>query len=238
MRFCTGHRDKTAIACSLESCMNTHATITFLPDRDKGKRTPKARAPHATLFTDVCQLVDSTPSSECFPLDAVIWQIGNGLVILEKACLLGLPTKNSLRPRRWQRISSSYAPGLLSVQRPWENKDNETKGRTSVCDLQKPPTQTGAGQAHQQEDVFWSPRKNCAAQNRCNGKPRQHRDVKGSVNSCSLSLCRCNTKLSHTFARRSFKVILYLIGHFTTLCFTERGSVSNDNWCHMSRVFS
>ena len=26
------------------------------------------------------------------------------------------------------------------------------------------------------------------------------KDVKGSVNSCSLSLCRCNTKLSHTLA--------------------------------------
>ena len=36
---------------------------------------------------------------------------------------------------------------------------------------------------------------------------------------------------------RVFKFTLYLIGHFRTLCFTERGSVRNDNCCHISRVF-
>ena len=65
----------------------------------------------------------------------------------------------------------------------------------------KPPAQTGKKQnvplcrtSAPTEGRLWSLRKNCAPQNRCNGKPRQHRDVKGSVNACSLSLCRCNSK--------------------------------------------
>ena len=49
------------------------------------------------------------------------------------------------------------------------------------------------------EGRVWSPYKNCAPQIRCKGKPRQHKDVKESVTSCSLPLCRRNTKLfSHT----------------------------------------
>ena len=70
------------------------------------RKTLEAHALHATLTTDVCRLADSTPSSECFPPDVVIRQIGNGLISeqqdmhLEKACLLGHLAKDSLRPRR------------------------------------------------------------------------------------------------------------------------------------------
>ena len=49
------------------------------------------------------------------------------------------------------------------------------------------------GPTHQQKDVLVTEH-NCAPQNRCNGKPRQHNDVEGSVNSCSLLICRCNSK--------------------------------------------
>ena len=95
-----------------------------------------------------------------------------------------------------------------------KNQDDETKGENlpalpATCN--KPPTQTGE----------------CKTSRCAGGKPRQHKDVKGSVNLCSLSLCRCNTKHSHTLARHAFKLTLYLIGHFTALCFTEHGSVRN-----------
>ena len=70
-RFCTRHRGKTSIACSLEPCMKMHATITFPLDRDKGKEH-RRRTRRMRLSTDVCQLADSTPSSECFPLDVEI----------------------------------------------------------------------------------------------------------------------------------------------------------------------
>ena len=71
-------------------------------------------------------------------------------------------------------------------------KTSGIDGRKQNVLLCRPSTPT--------EGRVCSPYKNCAPQNRCNGKPRQHKDVKGSVNSCSLSLCRRSAKLPHTLA--------------------------------------
>ena len=103
----------------------------------------------------------------------------------------------------------SHAPKLLTVQRLWKTRTmrqtekiylrclrlaqtSGTDGTKQNIPLCPPSTPT--------EGRVWSPYKNCAPQNRCNGKPRQHKDVKGSVTSCSLPLCKRNTKRPHTLA--------------------------------------
>ena len=71
---------KSPIACSLEPCTDVHTTIYHTTSQGQRQGILEAHALHATLFTDVCRLADSTPGSECFPPDVVIRQIGNGLI--------------------------------------------------------------------------------------------------------------------------------------------------------------
>ena len=126
---------------------------------------------------------------------------------VEKSCFLGpgfLPDQHHC-----QQILLSHCSKTLDCPTAVESKGRD-KGRTSprtARHLQNPPAQTGenetsrcAGPAHPKKNVNGLRTINGAPQTRCNGKPRQHKDVKRSVNSCSLSLCRRNTKLPHTLA--------------------------------------
>ena len=63
----------------------------------------------------------------------------------------------------------------------WQQRENKT---TPLCRFRTPA-----------EGRVCSTTKNCVPQNGYNGKLWQHKDVHGSVSSCSLSLCECIQKL-------------------------------------------
>ena len=218
MCSCARHRGKTPIACSLEPCMNMRATITFLPDRDKRKKRTEA----------ACVACDSL--HRCLSTR----RLNTKLRVLCSSCFAFC--KLSRPPNKGKSASASLTTDIaIACSTAVETKDNETKGQNllalpATCkNLQHRRSRTKRpavlAQHTNRRTCLVSIQKLCSA-NKCNGKPRQHRDVKGSVNSCSLSLRRCKTKPSHTLARRASKLNLYLIGHFTTLCFAERAPLT------------
>ena len=190
---------------SLEPCADVRTTVLSQLNRDSTRRNKTtARVTTCSKRHVSARVIYSFYLNRCGALgptaveDYLISEQQDARV--EKSRRLAVSVQNS---HLINNTVNRYCYRMLQSSCLSKNKEIDTvrKSACTTCDLQKPPAQAGenqtsrcTGPAHQQKDVFWSPYKNCAPRNKCNGKPRQHKDVQGSVNSCSLSLCRRNRK--------------------------------------------
>ena len=196
-----GSEANLPIACSLEPCADVRTTVLSQLNRDTGRKN-KTTA-RVTTCSKKARVCTSHPL-----LSQQMWRSwgdsGGGSSDLcttrrsrrevEKACLLG----SGFLPDQQHCIACSKT---LDCPTTVENKERETKGENLPALLatcknlrnrrEKTKTSRCAGPT---KGRAWSP----SPRNGCNGKQTQHKDVKGSVNSCSLSLCRRNVKLPHT----------------------------------------
>ena len=211
MRFGTRHRDKTPIACSLEPCADVRTTV--LSQLNSVTRTNQtARVTTCSKRYVSARVGQSFYLNRCGALGPTA--VEDDLISeqqdthVEKSRRLAFSVQDSFLNNT---DDDRYCQRMLQNSRLSNGCGEQGKGdtgRKSACaarDLHKYPAQDGRQQnvplcrpSTPTEECVWSPYKNCAPQIRCNGKPRQHKDVKGSVNSCLLSLCVRNTKLSHT----------------------------------------
>ena len=185
MRFCTRHRDKTPIACSLEPCANVRTTVLSQLNRVIGRK--------------------NKPNNSCDH-------------IVEKAFLLG---PRFLPDQHCEQLLPSHAPKLLTVQRLRKTRKEISLHCFATCNNlhRREKTKRPAVPAqHTNRRTKTVHRKSSATGSRDDTKMEKDPSIH----------VRCRfadaTKLSHTVAWRAFELILYLIGHLTTLCFTERGS--------------
>ena len=158
---------------------------------------------------------------------------------ITKACPLcpGFPSRHRQRQRMLPRMAQDADNGCHTFET--QKTRRREQGIKSVCtayDLQRPPAQTGKPK-HPAAPVQHTNRRTCSLdqQTLCTKKRVQRGSCANTRTRKSLSVhVRCHVADAiKTFpllsARRVFKWTLYLIGHVTTLYFTEYGSVHTNN---------
>ena len=141
----------------------------------------------------------------------------------------------------WRMCEPSKTPTMSHKSQVGSGNQQRKPGRKSACTAlqnfwssrREKENNHAAPAQHRQKDVFWSPHKH-APQNGCETTQGRER-IRQFMFAAALRTKHKNfpTLLDDV----SSKLTRYLIGHFTTLYLTVRGSVRNVNWCHVSWVF-
>ena len=209
MLFCTGHRDKCPIASFtwvMCRCAHENSVETGQRHRKEERNScpcdhvlEKARVSTSPLHILSQQMsVDTqTPpqTRRAFLLDVVIRQIRSGLssrLLTERTVCV----RNTDKQISLSHDSDSWLTNGCGKTR--DEMSNTWKSACTVCDLQNSST---VGTKQNRPAVLDGSTRLLSAQNvHLKTGARKRRDVRGSVNSCSLPLCGRSTKTrSHSW---------------------------------------